>query len=78
MRKPQLLDVVKLLAAAPDYGLEAGETGTIVEEIDRPGEAHLVEFSDRSGETVATFFLSPDAFEVVVPWNAAVPQAAGA
>ncbi len=78
MRKPQLLDVVKLLAPAPEHGLAAGETGTIVEEFDSPREAYLVEFSDCSGETVAMFFLEPDEFEVSVPWNATLPQGAGA
>jgi len=75
--KPRLLDVVRLKAATSGVGEEddgaivtigAGETGTIVEEVERPYEAYLVEFSNDYGEAIALFTLKPEEFDVV--WTA--------
>jgi hypothetical protein len=74
MRKPQLLDVIRLTSPVPEHGLSGGEIGTIVEEFDAPDEAYEVEFADDYGETIAMFSLTPAQFEVVVPWELTAPQ----
>ncbi len=50
-RRPQALDVVALLRDLPDFGLEKGQVGTVV---DDAGATLLVEFSDADGEAFAT------------------------
>ena len=77
MSKPQLFDVVALTSPAPEHGLVAGKTGTIVEVYDAPREAYEVEFIDEDGYTLAVFPLTPDEFEVKIPWETPVAQAAG-
>jgi hypothetical protein len=67
--RPQLFDVVRLTIPMPKYGLDVGETGTIVVEFDSPNEAYEVEFCDDYGRTRAMFPLTPDQFEVV--WSVA-------
>jgi hypothetical protein len=49
--KPELLDVVALLADGPVEGLARGQVGTVVEALDN--ETVLVEFSDDSGRAYA-------------------------
>jgi hypothetical protein len=48
---PKLLDVVALLRDAPDYGLQRGQVGTVVDETD--DATVLVEFADGEGRTFA-------------------------
>jgi hypothetical protein len=45
------LDVVVLLDPLPEYGLERGMSGTVVEELE--GGFYEVEFSDEQGRTFA-------------------------
>lgn len=78
MRKPQLFDVIKLKAPASEHGLPAGKSGTIVEVYGAPREAYEVEFLDEDGYTLAVFPLTPDEFEVTIPWEAPVAQEANA
>lgn len=56
-KKPQLLDVVALLADLPQHGLARGQVGTIVEVFD---EAYEVEFCDNDGKTHAELALEPE------------------
>ena len=50
-RRPDVLDVVALLADLPAAGLARGQVGTVVERLD--DEALLVEFSDEDGRAYA-------------------------
>jgi len=54
-------DVVALLKAYPDQALAKGQVGTIVETFDN--EYYEVEFTDKSGQMIAT--LSLPAFELM-------------
>ncbi len=56
-KRPQLLDVVALLADLPAQGLMRGQVGTVVELFDG---AYEVEFSDDEGKTYAMLALKPD------------------
>jgi hypothetical protein len=49
--KPDVLDVVALLADRPDDSLSRGQVGTVVETLD--GDTLLVEFSDDEGKAYA-------------------------
>ena len=52
MSRPiKLLDVVALLQDLPEFGLERGEVGTVVEFL--APEVYEVEFSDSSGQAYA-------------------------
>jgi hypothetical protein len=51
-RKPSEHDVVALLVDAPDHGLSAGDTGTVIH-CYKNAEAYEVEFLDASGRTRA-------------------------
>lgn len=45
-----LFQVVRVLRAVPEYGLAGGEEGTVVEILDDPDRAYLVDFSGGSGD----------------------------
>jgi Domain of unknown function (DUF4926) len=47
----ELLQVVYVRDAHPGLGLVKGECGTIVEILDKPHTAYLVEFIDNDGST---------------------------
>ena len=66
MKQPELFDIVELLLNLPDYQLQAGVQGSIVECYDN--DAYEVEFSDSDGETLALCTLSPKQFIIV--WQA--------
>lgn len=59
---PELFDVVELLVTLPGSNLHPGVRGAIVDCYDGNYE---VEFSDRSGETIALCTLSTEQFLVV-------------
>ena len=67
-----LLDVVRVRHPLPDFGLAGGEEGTIVDVLDQPGRAYLVDFSGGSadpGETaVPVFPLTAD--QIALVWKA--------
>lgn len=48
--KLALVDVVRAAADAPEFGVRAGQIGTIVEVF---GDAYEVEFCNDEGETIA-------------------------
>ncbi len=48
-KKAHLLDIVELTADLPEFGVKRGERGTVVEVLDEPEEAYIIEFVDESG-----------------------------
>ncbi len=60
---PELFDVVELLVTLPESNLHQGVRGAIVDCYDDGN--YEVEFSDRSGETIALSTLSTEQFLVV-------------
>lgn len=56
------LDVVALLADAPEHNLSRGQVGTVVHNLDK--DTVLVEFSDNSG---ATYAITPLAKKQLLP-----------
>ncbi len=60
---PELFDVVELLVTLPESNLHQGVRGAIVDYYDDGN--YEVEFSDRSGETIALCTLSTEQFLVV-------------
>ncbi len=50
-RRFELLQVVRTRRAVPEYGLQEGEVGTVVELFDAEEPAYLVEFADEHGRT---------------------------
>jgi hypothetical protein len=74
MRKARLFDTVRLTRDLPEQGLSAGRVGAVVEEYETPSEAYEVEFLDEEGYTVAVCTLTPDEFDIVVPWKSPVAQ----
>lgn len=55
----RLLDVVALTSRIPEYGLDRGQVGTVVDVL-ADGQAFEVEFCDRSGRTYESVGLRPD------------------
>jgi Domain of unknown function (DUF4926) len=67
-----LLDVVRVRKPLPKCGLAGGEEGTIVEIVDHPRRAYLVDFSGGSADPaeagVPVFSLTAD--QIVLVWKA--------
>lgn len=59
-----LLDVVALTVDLPDYSLERGQVGTVVELL-ADGAAFEVEFSDHDGRTYESVGLRPEQIMVL-------------
>jgi hypothetical protein len=59
--------VVYVRAAHPSLGLVKGECGTIVETLDKPRTAYLVEFIDEAGVTKAEAAFTPDQLSATPP-----------
>jgi hypothetical protein len=69
-RPPQrfeLLQVVYVRDAHPGLGLVKGECGTIVETLEKPRPAYLVEFADDDGVTKAEAAFTPDQLSATPP-----------
>jgi hypothetical protein len=69
-RPPQrfeLLQVVYIRDAHPGLGLVKGECGTIVETLEKPHPAYLVEFVDDDGATKAEAAFTPDQLSATPP-----------
>ena len=64
MVKIDLLDVVALTTDLPEYNLQSGQVGTVVEVL-ADGEAFEVEFSDRDGQTYESLGLRPSQIMVL-------------
>jgi hypothetical protein len=70
IRRPprfELLQVVYVRAAYPGLGLVKGECGTIVETLDKPDAAYLVEFINDDGSTKAEAAFTPDQLSATPP-----------
>ena len=63
----ELLQVVYVRDAHPQLGLLKGECGTIVETLDRPYPAYLIEFIDDDGSTKAEAVFTPDQLSLTPP-----------
>lgn len=48
-KKAHLLDIVEVTEDLPESGVRRGERGAVVEVLDDPEEAYILEFVDRSG-----------------------------
>ncbi len=66
MNQPELFDIVELLVNLPEYNLEIGVQGTIVECYG--DNTYEVEFANSEGETLVLCTLSPKQFTIV--WQA--------
>lgn len=64
MKEIKLLDVVALTVDLPEYNLERGQVGTVVE-ILAVGTAFEVEFSDRNGRTYESIGLRSEQIMVL-------------
>jgi hypothetical protein len=60
----KLLDLVALAMNLPEYNLNRGQVGTVVEVL-RDGEAFEVEFSDSNGRTYESVGLYPNQFMIL-------------
>jgi hypothetical protein len=60
------LDTIVLAVGLPQYGLEAGDVGTVVM-VHRGGEGYEVEFTTLDGETVAVVTLSAEQVRAAQP-----------
>ncbi len=63
----ELLQVVYVREAYPALGLVKGECGTIVETLERPYPAYLVEFIDDDGSTKAESAFTSDQLSAAPP-----------
>ena len=60
-RKAQLLDTVELKEDIPEYGVRQGEKGVVVDVLDKPDEAYILEFADPSGKSLRlAYWVKPD------------------
>jgi len=66
------LDVVALTSRIPEYGLNRGQVGTVVD-ILADGQAFEVEFCDRAGRTYESVGLRPDQL-MTLHFDPAVPE----
>ena len=66
------LDVVALTSCIPEYGLDRGQVGTVVD-ILADGQAFEVEFCDRAGRTYESVGLRPDQL-MTLHFDPAVPE----
>jgi Domain of unknown function (DUF4926) len=70
LRRPprfELLQVVYVCEAHPGLGLLKGEAGTIVELLEQPYPAYLVEFIDDDGATKAEAAFTPEQLSAAPP-----------
>ncbi len=61
---PELLDVVALTVDLPEYSLQRGQVGTVVELLAN-GAAFEVEFSDSNGQTYESVGLRPEQIKLL-------------
>jgi hypothetical protein len=66
-RRFELLQVVYVRDPHPELGLAKGECGTIVETLERPYAAYLVEFINEDGSTKTEAALSPEQLSATPP-----------
>ena len=58
------LDSVRTLKDFPEFGINKGDTGTVVIVFTKPQEGYEVEFDDEYGRTKAIFAILPDYLEL--------------
>jgi hypothetical protein len=66
-RRFELLQLVYVRDAHPALGLVRGECGTIVETLEKPHEAYLVEFIEDDGSTKAEAAFRPEQLSATPP-----------
>ena len=60
-KKAKLFDIVELVEDLPEYGVKRGEQGVVVEILDDPEEAYILEFVDESGTSSRlAYWVKPD------------------
>lgn len=63
----ELLQVVYVRDAHTDLGLAKGECGTVVETLEKPYPAYLIEFIDDDGSTRVEAAFTPDQLSATPP-----------
>ena len=58
--KAALNDVVEVIEDLPEYGVKRGELGTVVEVLDDPSEAYILEFVDDDGSSRLAYCIRPE------------------
>ena len=61
-RKANLFDVVEVAEDITEYGVKRGERGTVVEVLDDPSEAYILEFVDENGSSRLAYWVKPNQF----------------
>ena len=59
-RKVALNDIVEVVEDLPEYGIKCGERGAVVEVLDSPSEAYILEFVDEDGSSRLAYWVSPE------------------
>jgi tetratricopeptide (TPR) repeat protein len=60
-KKANLLDIVEVLEDLPKFGIRRGERGAVVEILDNPSEAYILEFVDeRDGTSRLAYWVKPE------------------
>ena len=59
-RKANLLDMVEVIEDLPQYDVKRGERGTVVEVLEEPSEAYILEFVDEDGSSRLAYWVKPD------------------
>lgn len=67
--KYSLFDVVTLTEDLPEYNLQVGIVGAIVDVYNEPEEAYEVEFCDDDGKTIEMLALLPSQISKVISEN---------
>ena len=62
----KLFDVVVIKGEHPEYGVTAGTLGVIVEILDLPNKAYLVEVTNEEGDTIVEFPFEGDELVIEV------------
>jgi hypothetical protein len=67
-KKAHLLDIVELTEDLPEFGVRRGERGAVVEVLDDPEEAYILEFVDKSGTSSRlAYWVKPHQITLIKP-----------
>jgi hypothetical protein len=67
-KKAHLLDIVELTEDLPEFGVRRGERGAVVEVLDDPEEAYILEFVDKSGTSSRlAYWVRPHQITLIKP-----------
>lgn len=64
-RKANLFDVVEVAEDITEYSVKRGERGTVVEVLDDPSEAYILEFVDETGSSRIANWVKPYQFRTI-------------